>query len=205
VWWKQSWWRWCSDLFGLVVLLTAPASARSLWPSDGSSLFTDPRAGTVGDLVTVVVAEGISAQTQSRTSTSRSVSLDLGGGSGALSLFPAAGFESGQGASNSRAVGSTVGVQARITLRVVEVLPRGVLRLAGERELLLRDEPYRLRITGFVRRVDIQGDNTVPSDRLSDVRIVLEGPRRPFSGNNPLQWVLDGFGALLRFLFSWLE
>ncbi|MDR7417234.1 MAG: flagellar basal body L-ring protein FlgH [Armatimonadota bacterium] len=188
-----------------MALLAAPASARSLWPSDSPSLFTDPRAGAVGDLVTVVVTEGISVQTQSRTNTSRSVSLDLGGGSGALSLFPAAGFESGQGASSSRAVGSTVGVQARITLRVVEVLPQGVLRLAGERELLLRDEPYRLRITGFVRRVDIQGDNTVPSDRLSDVRIVLEGPRRPFSGNNPLQWVLDGFGALLRFLFSWLE
>ncbi len=205
MWCSRNWWRWCSELALVVGLVAAPAGAGSLWPADGSSLYTDQRAGAVGDLVTVVVAEGISAQTQSRSSSARSVTLDLGGGSGALSLFPAAGFESGQGASTSRAVGSTVGVQARITLRVVEVLPRGVLRLAGERELLLREEPYRLRITGLVRRVDIQGDNTVPSDRLSDVRIVLEGPRRPFTGNNPFLWILDGFGVLLRFLFSWLE
>ncbi|MCS7173173.1 MAG: flagellar basal body L-ring protein FlgH [Armatimonadetes bacterium] len=205
MWCGRSWWRWCSEVFVLLTLWAVPAAAGSLWPQNGSSLFTDQRAGAVGDLVTVVVTEGISAQTQSRTSSARSITLDLGGGSGALSLFPAAGFESGQDASTSRAVGSNVGVQARITLRVVEVLPRGVLRLAGERELLLREEPYRLRITGFVRRTDIQGDNTVSSDRLSDVRIVLEGPRRPFTGNNPLQWILDGFGALLRFLFSWLE
>ncbi|MDR7599486.1 MAG: flagellar basal body L-ring protein FlgH, partial [Armatimonadota bacterium] len=103
------------------------------------------------------------------------------------------------------AVGSTVLVQARVTLRVAEVLPNGVLRLEGDRTLLLRDEPYRLRVSGLVRRLDVQADNTVSSDRLADVRIVLEGPRRPFTGNNPLQWVLDGFGALLRFLFSWLE
>jgi flagellar L-ring protein precursor FlgH len=188
-----------------VALACGPAQAQSLWPENGRSMFTDHKASAVGDLVTVVVTEAITAQTQSRTSQARSLQMDLGGGSGFLSLLPGGGFESGQDASSSRAVGSTVSVQARVTLRVAQVLPNGVLRLEGERDLLLRDEPYRLRVSGLVRQLDIQADNTVSSDRLADVRIVLEGPRRPFTGNNPLQWVLDGFGALLRFLFSWLE
>jgi flagellar L-ring protein precursor FlgH len=197
-------WRWACAA-AAVVLWAAAAPGQSLWPEGGRSLFTDHRASAVGDLVTVVVNEVVAAQTQTKTSQARSIQLDLGGGSGFLSLLPGGGFQSGQDASANRAVGSTVAVQARVTLRVVQVLPNGVLRLEGERELLLRDEPYKLRVTGLVRQLDVQADNTVPSDRLADVRIVLEGPRRPFTGNNPLQWVLDGFGALLRFLFSWLE
>jgi flagellar L-ring protein precursor FlgH len=197
-------WRWAGAA-AAVVLWAAAAPGQSLWPEGGRSLFTDHRASAVGDLVTVVVNEVVAAQTQTKTSQARSIQLDLGGGSGFLSLLPGGGFQSGQDASANRAVGSTVAVQARVTLRVAQVLPNGVLRLEGERELLLRDEPYKLRVTGLVRQLDVQADNTVPSDRLADVRIVLEGPRRPFTGNNPLQWVLDGFGALLRFLFSWLE
>ena len=197
-------WRWAGAA-AAVVLWAAAAPGQSLWPEGGRSLFTDHRASTVGDLVTVVVNEVVAAQTQTRSSQARSIQLDLGGGSGFLSLLPGGGFQSGQDASANRAVGSTVAVQARVTLRVAQVLPNGVLRLEGERELLLRDEPYKLRVTGLVRQLDVQADNTVSSDRLADVRIVLEGPRRPFTGNNPLQWVLDGFGALLRFLFSWLE
>ena len=197
-------WRWAGAA-AAVVLWAAAAPGQSLWPEGGRSLFTDHRASTVGDLVTVVVNEVVAAQTQTRSSQARSIQLDLGGGSGFLSLLPGGGFQSGQDASANRAVGSTVAVQARVTLRVAQVLPNGVLRLEGERDLLLRDEPYKLRVTGLVRQLDVQADNTVSSDRLADVRIVLEGPRRPFTGNNPLQWVLDGFGALLRFLFSWLE
>jgi len=197
-------WRWAGAA-AAVVLWAAAAPGQSLWPEGGRSLFTDHRASTVGDLVTVVVNEVVAAQTQTRSSQARSIQLDLGGGSGFLSLLPGGGFQSGQDASANRAVGSTVAVQARVTLRVAQVLPNGVLRLEGERDLLLRDEPYKLRVTGLVRQLDVQADNTVSSDRLADVRIVLEGPRRPFTGNNPFQWVLDGFGALLRFLFSWLE
>jgi len=198
------WQRWVGAA-AAVVLWAAGAAGQSLWPEGGRSLFTDHRASAVGDLVTVVVNEVVAAQTQTRSSQARSIQLDLGGGSGFLSLLPGGGFQSGQDASANRAVGSTVAVQARVTLRVAEVLPNGVLRLEGERQLLLRDEPYKLRVTGLVRQLDVQADNTVSSDRMADVRIVLEGPRRPFTGNNPLQWVLDGFGALLRFLFSWLE
>jgi flagellar L-ring protein precursor FlgH len=176
-------WRWACAA-AAVVLWAAAAPGQSLWPEGGRSLFTDHRASAVGDLVTVVVNEVVAAQTQTKTSQARSLQLDLGGGSGFLSLLPGGGFQSGQDASANRAVGSTVAVQARVTLR---------------------DEPYKLRVTGVVRQLDVQADNTVPSDRLADVRIVLEGPRRPFTGNNPIQWVLDGFGALLRFLFSWLE
>lgn len=196
---------WLAPTVSVVLLVTTAAAAQSLWPADGRSMFADHRASQVGDLVTVVVNEAISAQTQSRTSQARSLQLDLAGGSGFLTVLPAAGFQSGQDASSSRAVGTGVTVQARVTLRVTQVLPHGVLRLEGERDLLLREEPYKLRIRGLVRQLDVQADNTVPSDRLADLRIVLEGPRRPFTGNNPVQWILDGFGALLRFLFSWLE
>lgn len=196
---------WLAATVSVVLVVTTAAAAQSLWPADGRSMFADHRASQVGDLVTVVVNEAISAQTQSRTSQARSIQLDLGGGSGFLTVLPAAGFQSGQDASSSRAVGTGVTVQARVTLRVTQVLPHGVLRLEGERDLLLREEPYKLRISGLVRQLDVQADNTVPSDRLADLRIVLEGPRRPFTGNNPVQWILDGFGALLRFLFSWLE
>lgn len=196
---------WLAGAVSMVLVVTTGAAGQSLWPADGRSMFVDHRASQVGDLVTVVVNEAISAQTQSRTSQARSLQLDLGGGSGFLALLPGAGFQSGQDASTSRAVGTGVTVQARVTLRVTQVLPQGVLRLEGERDLLLREEPYKLRISGVVRQLDVQADNTVPSDRLAGVRIVLEGPRRPFTGNNPVQWILDGFGALLRFLFSWLE
>ncbi len=198
-------WQRVGVVFAVVSLAAGPVGAQSLWPKNGGSMFTDHRASSVGDLVTVIVTESVAAQTRSRSSQARSLELDLGGGSGFLSLLPGGAFGGGQGSNASRAVGTSLTVHARVTLRVVQVLPNDVLRLEGDRQLLLRDEPYRLRISGLVRRLDVQADNTVPSDRLADVRIVLEGPRRPFTGDNPIQWILDGFGALLRFLFSWLE
>jgi flagellar L-ring protein precursor FlgH len=188
----------------LILCSVVPAHAGSLWPGNGTSMFTDHRAAGVGDLVTVVVSESIASQTQAKTSETQTISIDMAGGSGLLSLLPSGGFQSGHGSTANRAVGSGIALQARITLRVAQVLPGGVLRLEGVRELLVRGEPYTLRVSGLVRRLDIQADNTVSSDRLSDARIVLEAPRKPNPSGNPLQWLLDGFGALVRLLFSWI-
>lgn len=192
---------WLAALAIAWTLAAPPASATSLWPAQGGSIYADHRAGAVGDLVTVIVDESTSGTTQGTTKVAKTFTINMIGGTGFLSIMPPAGFRTASSGSTDRGATQSGSLRARITVRVAEVLPNGALRLEGARDVLIKGEAYRLIITGVVRRLDIAADNTISSDHVADTRIVLEGGRSDPPARGPLRFLVDGFRALLRLFF----
>jgi flagellar L-ring protein precursor FlgH len=66
-------------------------------------------------------------------------------------------------------------LQARITARVVEVLPNGNLNIEGKRRLAVNAEDQYIVISGTVRPEDITSDNVISSQYIADAKIVYTG------------------------------
>ncbi|MCB9728875.1 MAG: flagellar basal body L-ring protein FlgH [Deltaproteobacteria bacterium] len=150
-----------------------------------SFLATDHRAMRKGDIVTVRVSERADAQRGASTDLSRSsdthmnISAFLGlmsklgaildNGNELLSLGSGSTFR-GEG-STSR----TEKLEATVPALVREVLPNGNLFIEGHRVVLVNSEEHHFYISGLIRPVDIQQDNSVASYLIADAEIEFTG------------------------------
>ena len=66
-------------------------------------------------------------------------------------------------------------IRGSVTAVVTEVLPNGTLAIRGYKRMQLARGSTIVRVTGFVRPVDIQPDNTLRSRRLADAEITFAG------------------------------
>lgn len=142
------------------------------------SLFTDKRAYQVGDLVTILLMEFTEGSNESSTNTKYEHQFDLeAGGTGKLDFIPGLGMSSGLG-SDQKAEGGTTrqgSLKGKISARVMNVLPNGLLKLEGQRMLIVNGEQQLTILTGIVRPKDIQADNSVYSYLIADASITYQG------------------------------
>ncbi|HEX8984044.1 MAG TPA: flagellar basal body L-ring protein FlgH [Bryobacteraceae bacterium] len=155
----------------------------SLWQSGGTltDLARDLRASQIDDLVTVQVAESASAVSKGSTKTSRQSSAKYN----ATSLFGktnAAGpLANMLGVSGSQALageGATVRentLNTTLSARVVGVMPNGFLVLEGTKNISVNSENQVVTVRGVARTADIGPDNTVRSDHLAQLEILING------------------------------
>ncbi len=159
----------------------------SLW-SGGGDLVADIKAAHVGDIVTIIVNEAAS----STNKTSVKVSSDSSEGSGLTTFIGAqntifkmvnavagdgnlASF-SGKGSYKGSGEASNSGnLQAKITARVVKVLPNHRLFIRGEKQIYTNGEEQTLIITGVIDSYRITADNTIDSEYISDAKIFYNG------------------------------
>jgi flagellar L-ring protein precursor FlgH len=66
-------------------------------------------------------------------------------------------------------------LEARITARVVRVLPNGNLAIEGKRRLAINAEDQYIVISGIIRPEDITSDNVISSQYIADAKIVYTG------------------------------
>jgi flagellar L-ring protein precursor FlgH len=177
------------------LLPCAAAPAASLYqPDTYQALAADRKARRSGDLITVLVYENASASSIANTSTGRDASVG-----GELAL-PSQSRHAGLGANNQLdGHGRTQRegrVLAQITVRVVQVLDNGDLRIAGEQLLEVNNERQQIKVEGRVRPQDISEANTVLSTRLADARISYAGEGDLSERQRPAWWhkVLTWFG-----------
>ena len=161
----------------------------SLWQDNAPlmSLFSDEKARTVGDIVTIKITESSQATNKASTETDRSSSLSASV-DGFFNLekdYPpthsffnpfskvAGGVESEfEGEGTTKRSGD---LDAYITALVTQVLPNGNLVVAGSREVLINNENQIIQLTGVVRPRDISADNQVLSTFVADARISYSG------------------------------
>ncbi len=159
--------------------------ADSLWPEQGTSMFSDNRAYRVGDIVTVIVAEEARVSNSSGSSLSKSTdtqgeieTLDWPKGSGASKVFtgdkPKVKFGSKRSFDGQGSYQLAGTMETQLTAVVLDVLPNGNLVIEGSRLQQSVDETVIVRISGIVRPEDIRSDNTVPSTALAEGKIVFE-------------------------------
>ncbi len=161
----------------------AAPSPGSLWSPSAlmTDLARDPRAGMVDDIVTIVVAERASAVAtggtkSARTSSAKSGVNALGGvtrTTGPLAKLADLSTDTkldGQGSTSRQTVLTTT-----LSARIVAVLPNGNLVVEGAKQIQVNSEDQTVMVRGVIRPADVTRNNTIASERLAQLQVVLNG------------------------------
>ncbi len=165
------------------------------------SLFADPKARNVGDVLTVLIQENATASNNTATTTDKSneteVESTIPGAGNILKFIPLHSLKSDfdnrfQGrASTSRSARIT----ARMTVQVIDKKPNGDLVVEGVRVLKINGEREAIALTGVVSQANVGRDNTVLSSSIADLQIEYTGKGTTSQGARP--------GVIVR-LINWI-
>lgn len=144
-----------------------------------SGLFEDQRPQQVGDLLTIVFDEQVSASRNSQTDVNRKAGASfspsvLPKGLTSLSNYKMDinGEHSFKGGGSSQAGNTFTGT---LTVTVTQVLGNGNLRVRGEKQIAINSGTEFIRFAGTVDPQSISAENTVLSSRVADARIDYVG------------------------------
>ncbi|HET6397513.1 MAG TPA: flagellar basal body L-ring protein FlgH [Pseudoxanthomonas sp.] len=187
-----------------VVAAPAPATPGAIYQGGpGLSLYADRVARDVGDLLTIQLVESTTAQTSASTQVAKNSELGLAApelfgapvtynGREILSASASAERDfDGQGQSQQ-----SNRLQGSVTVTVVQRLPNGNLVVQGQKNLRLNQGDELVQIQGIVRPADIGRDNTVPSSKVGEARIVYGG-RGALAQSNAMGWLGRFFNSRL--------
>ena len=145
-------------------------------------LFEDRRPRNVGDTLTLVLQENVSASKSSSANASRdgksSFSMDTtpryleGLFGNARADLTSAGSNSFNGKGGANASNTFSGT---LTVTVDQVLINGNLHVVGEKQIAINQGTEFIRFSGVVNPRTISGSNTVPSTQVADARIEYVG------------------------------
>jgi flagellar L-ring protein precursor FlgH len=172
-----------------------------VFSADTVALTSDSRAFRVGDIVTVLLQETTQASKKAGTSFSKGSDvtvnpLKLLGKSFPKTAIGINGDRTFKGDATSTQQNALSGA---VTVIVQEVLPNGLLRVAGEKRLQLNQGEEYLRLAGYLRAADIDNDNQVSSLRVGNARIAYSGQGTLADANTP-GWLTRFFtGPLMPF------
>jgi len=196
-----------------IIPVPAPANGAIYQADFSRELFTDAQARRVGDILTVNLVENLTASSKSETTVEKdnttaitnptilgqtpqfslSSLLPLTATDGltlANSLISANQFEGESDTSKSDSL------SGNITVTVVEVYPNGNLYIRGEKRLTVNQGREYVRLSGIVRRGDIQANNTVESSKIADATIVYVGEGQAGDANR-MGWLARFFNSPL--------
>ncbi|MGD8107185.1 flagellar basal body L-ring protein FlgH [Pantoea sp. FN0302] len=145
-------------------------------------LFEDRRPRNIGDTLTILLKENVSASKSSSANASKDGSTGLGfsamprfmsglfGGDRAETAIKGSNEFKGKGGAAARNTFS-----GTITVTVQQVLENGNLRVVGEKQIAINQGTEFIRFSGVVNPRTISGSNTVVSSQVADARIEYVG------------------------------
>jgi flagellar L-ring protein precursor FlgH len=159
----------------------------SLFAETQVGWFEDNRAKNIGDIIVIRIDE--------RETATRSASAKLGkdsevenGVSGMLGLmgaikkklpdFDPSKLYANSTKNNFKGKGEIQRqgrLNATLPVRIRKVMPNGDFFIEGTNVVLVSNEEHHLYVSGVVRRIDVQSDNTVFSSRVADAEIEYVG------------------------------
>jgi flagellar L-ring protein precursor FlgH len=156
-------------------------------------LAADLRAGRVDDIVTIVVSEQASAVATGTVKTARNSSAQsavtaAGGITRAAGPFANLAKTNTQTALDGQGTTTrTSTITTTVAARVTEVLPNGYLVIEGAKVVQVNSENQRITVRGVIRPVDLQPNNSIPSNQIGQLEVRVNGKgvvndavRRPF-------------------------
>jgi flagellar L-ring protein precursor FlgH len=164
------------------------AGANSLWREGARGFFRDQRARRVGDVLTVNVTIEDRAKLENQSSRSRKNNEDLGvdGFFGIQNKFndwfpspvdPGSLVNLDSGTSNlgRGAVNRSENIELNIAALITQTLPNGNLVIEGRQEVRINFEVREIVVAGIVRPEDITPQNTIPHDKIAELRVAYGG------------------------------
>lgn len=168
------------------------ATLGSLWTDNGrlADMNADYKAMHIGDLITIVVAQGTTANNANSVSTARTFNASSGitalaghlKTSGIQNIFSP---QSSQTLSGKSQGSTTTTLNDTLAGRVVAVLPSSALVIEAERQLTMNNEKQTILLRGLVRRGDIAPDGSVQSNFIANLELELKGKGVLSDGTRP--------------------
>lgn len=182
--------------------MRGPQAGAIFQPAQGySGLVTGTRARSLGDMVTIVLVENTSTSKSTNGQTQRGGSFSLlPPAAGPLDfLNPEALNASGDGSFNG---GGSAAQQSQLTGTVVvtiaQIYPNGTAEVVGEKKMSFSQGEEWVQFAGRIRLVDIDADNTLPSSRVANARIIYAGQGAVQQASRP-GWLARFFNAISPF------
>jgi len=183
----------------------APTTPGSLWSDMGrlANMVTDYKAARVGDLVTIIVAQNLSATSAGNVSTNRNFSANSGISalpghiktSGVANLFSP---NSTQVLTGKAQATSQTSLSTTLTGRVAAVLASGTLVVEAERQITMNNQHETVILRGLVRPGDLDAANTVASNNVGNLEVEVKGKGIISEGTRPpnpvVRWILRVVG-----------
>ncbi|PVF73884.1 flagellar L-ring family protein [Klebsiella aerogenes] len=145
-------------------------------------LFEDRRPRNVGDTLTIVLQENVSASKSSSANASRNGSSKFGVATAPRYLDGLLGnARADMDISGDNSFGGKGGANANntfngtITVTVNQVLSNGNLHVVGEKQIAINQGTEFIRFSGVVNPRTISGSNSVTSTQVADARIEYVG------------------------------
>ncbi len=152
----------------------APLQAENLYSEDSfQSFVSDKKAFRVGDALTIIILENAQAKTASDRKVGREYGLS--GDINAGSLTDEAALNLGVNRAAGDVTQRAGTLKAAMTVAVKSIDAAGNLHVEGSQRIALDGDEQLISVSGIIRPVDVAADNTVPSPRLQDARIVYNG------------------------------
>ncbi len=164
---------------------------------NGNRLYPTRRAYQSGDiqighLITVVLAETTQASRSGNVSTSRASTNDVLGVNQVGAMVPGSSFFQDLSLSGANITSEGVGsagqansLSGSIAAVVVQVFPNGNLLIEGDKKLTLTEGSEYIKLSGVIRAVDVQPDNTILSRRIANAQISYSGTGDLVSASKP--------------------
>ncbi len=158
------------------------AETGSLFNSgSASSLYSDSKPRSIGDIITVTMDESTKAAKSADADLSKNNAanmdpLEIGGQQLSVGDYNFSyNLKNDNKFTGSAAANQSNSISGSITVEVIEVLANGNLVIRGEKWLTLNTGDEYIRLSGTIRPDDISYDNTITSTRVSNARIRYSG------------------------------
>ena len=157
-------------------LIVLTLCMNELFAQSGMSLFSDIKAHSIGEVITVLVVENASARQESNVKSRSNASVAADGNlAGTFAEFlPVFGASSvlSSDVDNSNGSEQEDRLSGKITVTIIEETAAGLLKIQGERTVEVNGEENIMKLEGLVRPRDIQTNNTIYSYNIADAKIV---------------------------------
>lgn len=184
-----------------VARTSARGVSGGVFSNDALSLTSDARAYRVGDVVTVILQETTQASKRAGTSFSKESSVGVTPLGVLGKTFARTGVDvaAERGFSGDSTSTQQNALSGALSVIVQEVLPNGLLRVAGEKNMTLNQGEEFVRLKGYVRAADVDADNRVSSLRVANARIAYSA-KGVLADANSAGWLMKFFtGPLMPF------
>jgi flagellar L-ring protein precursor FlgH len=161
-------------LIGAAFAGAAPAAAQNLYrPDNWPAMAADRRAASIGDMITVVIAQ--SAESTASTQNSSRKDTDLSGGLRAGPIDESGRLSLGSGYAGRGEIRRSERFVTQLSVVIQDVLPNGDYRIRGEQKMHINGENTTVAVRGRIRAADIRADNSVLSSRIAEAEIDYDG------------------------------
>jgi flagellar L-ring protein precursor FlgH len=159
------------------------ASPGSLFAPSGllADAARDVRASRIDDIVTIVVADNLSAVASGATNSSRKTSANHQITAAMGLLAATSRFANPLSLSGDQELAGTGATSRNMTLsttvsaRVIDITSNGTLVVEGTKNIGVNSEKQTITVHGFIRAEDVSQLNTILSTQVADLQVHVNG------------------------------